>query len=149
MLPSFPSPTESNHALTATGWRALALAIQSNTALALQEVYGPNLADYDDTLPESVKAQNKEHDNDAVLSYYRDRQSSLGVVQVRQCSLHLVGDGRAGKTTLARNVTGQKLPEDDEYTDGIETCEFGVRCAPQSLPVTPSVSLHSHPHRPP
>ena len=66
------TPAGNNIDVTAAGWRAVAVAIQSHTSLSLKQVYGLELTGHDDTVPDTVKANNNlSYDNRAILSYYR------------------------------------------------------------------------------
>ena len=60
-------------AVSNAGWRALAAAVRRNPTLALDQLWGVDLAPLDDTLPPSVAAPCLQQNNVAVLTYYRER----------------------------------------------------------------------------
>ena len=59
-----------NKGVTATGWAALAAALRRNVNPALKELWGTDLADYDDALPDDVDDA-PSWSNEEALSYYR------------------------------------------------------------------------------
>ena len=58
--------------ITDAGRAALSASVRRNRNLALQQLYGMDLAKYDDTLPDHVSTDSdRKLENRAVLSYYR------------------------------------------------------------------------------
>ncbi|XP_070568174.1 uncharacterized protein [Ptychodera flava] len=66
-------------------------------------------------------------EDDEVKQIYEDVQVD-GRLAFNQSKVLFVGDGRVGKTSLVRLLTGQKFREDEPSTEGIETkmCETKV-----------------------
>ncbi len=59
--------------------------------------------------------------NEAILRYF-DEQLRVGTIKVREAKLLIVGQGKAGKTTLKKKLQDQnaEMPELDDTTRGIE-----------------------------
>ena len=110
-----------NKDVTDSGWAALSTGVRRNSALALKQLYGVDLAKFDDTLPDHVVKDNNSWDgNKALLSYYRDR-AAHGTTTVCKFRVMLVGESGVGKTTLSRKLANTELPVPTTSTHGVET----------------------------
>ncbi|HEY8035064.1 MAG TPA: COR domain-containing protein [Methylobacter sp.] len=66
--------------------------------------------------------------NEAILRYF-DEQRRVGTIKVREAKLLIVGQGKAGKTTLKKKLQDQnaEMPELDDTTRGIEITRLDER----------------------
>ena len=65
--------------------------------------------------PESIVKQG----NKAILEYFRQK-AKTGAAPLLEAKLILLGDGRAGKTSLANRLLGKPLPEEKDRTMGVD-----------------------------
>ncbi|MCC6459273.1 MAG: hypothetical protein IT260_02305, partial [Saprospiraceae bacterium] len=57
--------------------------------------------------------------NDAILEYFRQKEAS-GAAPLLEAKLILLGDGRAGKTSLANRLIRKPLPGEADRTQGVD-----------------------------
>ena len=60
-----------------------------------------------------------EKGNDAILEYFRQKEAT-GAELLLEAKLILLGDGRAGKTSLANRLLGKALPTEADRTPGVD-----------------------------
>lgn len=101
-----------------TAWAVLVETLRRSCHL--NKLFGVNLAQYDNTLPDSVVRDNNSFGNEAVLKYYRavadETASSTLAFHVM-----LVGPPGGGKTTLCHALGGTRAPPPTASPDGIVT----------------------------
>lgn len=57
--------------------------------------------------------------NEAILEYFRQKEKT-GAKPLLEAKLVLLGDGRAGKTSLANRLLGKELPKQEDRTQGVD-----------------------------
>ncbi|MEO1258902.1 MAG: COR domain-containing protein [Bacteroidota bacterium] len=57
--------------------------------------------------------------NAAILEYFRQKEKT-GAAPLREAKLILLGDGRSGKTSLARRLLKKELPKEEDRTLGVD-----------------------------
>lgn len=60
-----------------------------------------------------------EQGNIAIIEYFRQKQEK-GISLLNEAKLILLGDGRAGKTSLANRMLGKDLPKEADRTQGVD-----------------------------
>uniref|UniRef100_UPI003364F18E COR domain-containing protein n=1 Tax=Haliscomenobacter sp. TaxID=2717303 RepID=UPI003364F18E len=60
-----------------------------------------------------------EQGNDAILEYFRQKETA-GSKPLLEAKMVLLGDGRAGKTSLACRMLGKELPRQEDRTQGVD-----------------------------
>lgn len=76
--------------------------------------------------------------NTAILEYFRQKEKS-GTSLLNEAKLILLGDGRAGKTSLANRMLGKELPKEADRTQGVDII-IGEHTFP--LPEDKTFKLH-------
>ncbi len=110
------------------GRGAVAAAVRA-APCALTDLGGVNLCTTDPDLPLELKRA----DNRRILNFYRDLL--VGSVVQRRCRVMLLGNGGAGKTTLARCLVAGGVPDGVTagVTHGVEQCALLAVVAPTYL----------------
>ncbi len=60
-----------------------------------------------------------EKGNAAILEYFRQKEKA-GIKPLLEAKMVLLGDGRAGKTSLACRMLGKELPKQEDRTQGVD-----------------------------
>lgn len=60
-----------------------------------------------------------EQGNAAILEYFRQKETA-GIKPLLEAKMVLLGDGRAGKTSLACRLLGKELPRQEDRTQGVD-----------------------------
>jgi hypothetical protein len=91
--------------------------IKKGIPVTLEE-YGSDINLYNSPLT-NPPAAIVEQGNAAILEYFRQKEK-VGSKPLLEAKMVLLGDGRAGKTSLACRMLGRELPRQEDRTQGVD-----------------------------